>query len=524
MGNCSDIIITGGSIKSDGMYKIGGGSGSQSGEVIPTLADGVTKLLLFQIDTSDVNDSIVIDGVDYPTNHNGEKMIYIYNTIGFHTISIDGTEKVFYFNENGTVTEQTTQGDNDLVVSGGVLNTDYTYESGVLTIKTDTPLMIKNTTPTTATTDRIEVADGISANITLAGVNIVASSNIPLRIADNSKGNVTITLADGTENELVANSIDNPGLGKISGVDSGTLTINGNGKLTTTGNWNCAGIGGYNTANIVIESGTIIANGGGTGAGIGSGYRGTATNIVIKGGTITATGGERRANSTTYGQINIGGSGIGGGADGDASIIIIEGGSVLAKVTNNRAMPIGKGGAYSPYASSSEIESRAITPTNGTENVYLLEITNTGGSAITINGKDYPSKHNGEPKIYAYLPAKTAADPNVVTVGTTAKKYCYDTANAKWLEVVDIPTEDSTVFTYTGLEQTYTIAESTYYTVSGNKQTNAGDYTVTITLRNKENTIWSDGTTEDKTCTFTIGNPDSTRGAYGKRAILRWFW
>ena len=51
-------------------------------------------------------------------------------------------------------------------------DTDYTYADGVLTIKTSTPITIANADPSAATTDRIEVADGVSANITLAGVNI----------------------------------------------------------------------------------------------------------------------------------------------------------------------------------------------------------------------------------------------------------------------------------------------------------------------------------------------------------------
>lgn len=46
---------------------------------------------------------------------------------------------------------------------------DYTYTDGVLTINTETALTIKNADTQTSTTDRIEVADGKNANITLAG-------------------------------------------------------------------------------------------------------------------------------------------------------------------------------------------------------------------------------------------------------------------------------------------------------------------------------------------------------------------
>ena len=40
--------------------------------------------------------------------------------------------------------------------------------------------------------------------------------------------------------------------------------------------------------------------------------------------------------------------------------------------------------------------------------------------------------------------------------------------------------------------------------MTGNSQTNAGDHTVTVALRDKATTAWADGTTADKTYTFTI--------------------
>lgn len=267
---------------------------------------------------------------------------------------------------------------------------------------------------------------------------------------------------------------------------SGTLTINGNGTLTATGNWNGAGIGGKTTANIVIESGTIIANGT-AGAGIGSSFNNDAYNITIQGGTVTAAGGVRTGGGKTrYG------AGIGAGANGSAFNIVITGGSVYATAQGG-AQPIGKGSD----------SGTAEAPTDGSGNrVYLYEIENPQKSDIVINGKDYPDTHGEEAKIYAYLPAKTAQAPNVITVGDTTTERYY--GSGKWIEPVEIPAADSTTFTYTGQEQTYTIAESDYYTVSGNKQTNAGTHTVTVALKDKDNTAWSDGTTEDKTYPFVI--------------------
>lgn len=52
------------------------------------------------------------------------------------------------------------------------------------------------------------------------------------------------------------------------------------------------------------------------------------------------------------------------------------------------------------------------------------------------------------------------------------------------------PAKDTNEFTYDGAEKTYTVAENALYTVSGNKQTNAGEYKVTIELADAANYKW----------------------------------
>ena len=71
---------------------------------------------------------------------------------------------------------------------------------------------------------------------------------------------------------------------------------------------------------------------------------------------------------------------------------------------------------------------------------------------------------------------------------------------------VAIPAADTTVYTYDGTAKTYGIADTADYTVTGSTQTNANEsgYTVTVALRDKTNTAWTDGTTADKTYTFKI--------------------
>lgn len=224
--------------------------------------------------------------------------------------------------------------------------TDYSYSDSTLTILSDKEVTIANTNPE-ATGDSIAVADGVNANITLAGVNISTGWNVAaFRIADNSTGNVTITLADGTTNTLRSGN-NCAGLQKNGVTSPGTLTITGTGALTVQGGDSSAGIGGGRgsaTANIEIEGGTIISTAGRTGAGIGSGIGtwDTVSNIKITGGTVTASG-------------SYGGAGIGGCGAADAANITIEGGTVTANGGSGDAyaksgVGIGGGGAGDCWA------------------------------------------------------------------------------------------------------------------------------------------------------------------------------
>ena len=70
------------------------------------------------------------------------------------------------------------------------------------------------------------------------------------------------------------------------------------------------------------------------------------------------------------------------------------------------------------------------------------------------------------------------------------------------------PAADETEFVYNGSEQTYVIAENERYTVTGNKQTNAGSYTVTVALNDTENVTWADGSTGSFNYTFIIAKKE----------------
>lgn len=75
---------------------------------------------------------------------------------------------------------------------------------------------------------------------------------------------------------------------------------------------------------------------------------------------------------------------------------------------------------------------------------------------------------------------------------------------------VAVPAANPTQFTYSGDEQTYTLAASGLYTVADNIRKSAGTYTVTVTLKDTENYVWSDNTDAAKEYTFIIGNAQVT--------------
>ena len=69
---------------------------------------------------------------------------------------------------------------------------------------------------------------------------------------------------------------------------------------------------------------------------------------------------------------------------------------------------------------------------------------------------------------------------------------------------VNVPESDATVFTYDGEKKTYTIAANDNYTVANAEQTNAGTYTVTVTLKDTKNFVWNDKTDAAKEFPFVI--------------------
>ena len=71
---------------------------------------------------------------------------------------------------------------------------DFSYENNLLTVLTSDEIVISNTNPETATASYITVAQGVNANITLAGINIAASKSPAVDLTN--AGAVTIKIKD----------------------------------------------------------------------------------------------------------------------------------------------------------------------------------------------------------------------------------------------------------------------------------------------------------------------------------------
>lgn len=186
-----------------------------------------------------------------------------------------------------------------LTVTGGTQNTDYSYKDNVYTVLTGTALTFSGTT----TTDRIVIAEGVTADITLNNADIQFTSfdqwgdgNAAFHINKNASATITLT----NTNVLGSN-------GTSSGLEvpkGASVIIKGDGELIATGGESSgeagAGIGARKSlgaGSITINSGTIIAKGGNGYGSFEGGYSGygigsySGENVIINGGIITANGG-----------------------------------------------------------------------------------------------------------------------------------------------------------------------------------------------------------------------------------------
>lgn len=218
--------------------------------------------------------------------------------------------------------------------------------SGYIQDREDNEITITGTS--TGNTVTIDADKDQTANVTLDNVEINASSTAQAAVDVTGSGNTNIEL---NGNNTLTSGYGHAGLEHNKTDDSGTLTIQDEknddgsakgsasdttGSLIANGGSHGAGIGGSDghDGQVTITGGEIIANGGSQGAGIGGGAGDTDAvggdgDVTISGGTITATGGSL-------------GAGIGGGAYGNGTVTVTDG-DITAKATGNYGAGIGGG-------------------------------------------------------------------------------------------------------------------------------------------------------------------------------------
>ena len=276
---------------------------------------------------------------------------------------------------------------------------------------TSAPVIRQNenndTTSSTKNTVTIYANTGANAKVTLSGVNIDASkdSTGKAAVTTDGAGNVTIEL-DGTN--TVTGGASHAGVEKNN---KGSLTITDandtKGSLDAQGGQNGAGIGsGFvylqktEVSDINIEGGTVKAKGGDNGAGIGGGAFGTGTSITISGGTVEATGGKS-------------GAGIGSGAlgkayedtltvSGDAEVKV-RGGDVDENNHYGKGAAVGGGGSRTPNGNNS------YRPVNGAEvDPDVSKLTKEGKIEYYNPGDDMSTVKPTKTIIGKYVPSVAA--------------------------------------------------------------------------------------------------------------------
>lgn len=276
--------------------------------------------------------------------------------------------------------------DGDISISAGETGNKVTQGSTTKENDTDTVIKSKDSSTASSNTVTIHADEGKTVNVTLDNVTINVDEGYKYDYEPNAyKTAVSVTGSGNTNIELNGNNTLTSGYGH-AGLehnktdDSGTLTIQDEknddgsakgsasdttGSLTANGGGRGAGIGGSDEhdGQATITGGKITATGGNGAAGIGGGAGdkyaavGGDGDVTISGGTITATGGSLAA-------------GIGGGLDGNGTVIITDG-DITAKATGRYGAGIGGG--------CGEIPKGTLIGGNGTVTISGGTITEASG-------------------------------------------------------------------------------------------------------------------------------------------------
>ena len=135
------------------------------------------------------------------------------------------------------------------------------------------------------------------------------------------------------------------------------------------------------------------------------------------------------------------------------------------------------------------------TLTAGTVVVKAADTVANPGFTVATSSTYFTVNKNEENKTFTVTPNRglNAGEYDgtiVVTTGDGATRTVSVTLTVA-KKPIPVPSKDNTKYTYTGENQTYQVEAKEAYTVTGNVKKDAGEYTVTIGLKDKANTIWA---------------------------------
>lgn len=226
--------------------------------------------------------------------------------IDYGDIKVD-QDKVSYTDKDGTKYDNEKNEDGDITITGKSNENTVSVKDADVTFK---DLEIDRSASSTAA-DGAAVSVSGNSSIELDGKNTISSGmgHAGIEKADDNR---TMTIKDdnNVSGSLTANGgFGGAGIGGGNGADGSDITISG-GNVTANGGFGGAGIGGGsssysgggNGSDITISGGNVTANGGTAGAGIGGGD-GDAANGLNK--ESDSTGGGRGSNITISGKNTI---------------------------------------------------------------------------------------------------------------------------------------------------------------------------------------------------------------------------
>ena len=346
------------------------------------------------------------------TNDRGILRIWLASSIysyGIRMTMEDGSEHVFCFKvgDDGTVTSSDFLMVNGVIITGDVdqIGAEWTYTKSTSELALLNDATVSGVS--TSGTFRIVVADDRVANLTLKDLTIVARSEKYASAVVVSNSACSVALSG--DNVIAAKGQYAAGVEVAS---NSVMTVTGDGSLTVFGGKNAAGIGsagGFTPpGKIVIEGGTIIAQGGEKAAGIGGGSMANLAmegNIVISGGNITATGGSQAAGigsgymgggssakTLADGAVKISGGTVLATRGASATSDLISSGNSVSVSGGDKALCITGGSVHGYNLPKLTVQPNPLDA-DGTPLRYLLFTNMTAGAAVSIASPDIPATY-----------------------------------------------------------------------------------------------------------------------------------